>query len=318
MKKFSKLLTLLLLLAFFVGCGEDPINPVTPPKELSYKIEPMYDTVLSGSKVQIKIVSNADSISADFPEVKTFCSPINTTIESQPITQTTIYHIAFYINGKVVDIANPTYVVRKILLPPPPTVTVSANPYTVIRGKTTVVSWNISGEVDSIKSNLPDVSTKGLSSNFGSITLMPQESRLITVTAYGKGGITSDTAIITVIDPPPPTNEELLANYGPWKKIKLEGQDASGLPWDPYDIWDCMQDNLYYFYLTPTKKMVNDRGVITCSEDENRTSEGPWSLSGNIIIGLDCEILTLTRDTLVWVYVSGGGPGRVRETFVHP
>lgn len=314
MKKLALLLTLFLSLVLLLapGCGKDPIDPQTPPKVLTWSITPLYDTVKEGSKVQIKIVTNADSISADFPEAKTLYSPINRTVESQPITQTTIYHMAFYINGKVVDIANPTYFVRKIILPPPPTVTVSANPYTVIRGKTTIVSWNVAGEVDSIKSNLPDVSTKGLSTTFGSITMTPQSSMLITVTAYGKGGSTSDTATITVIDPPPPTPEELLCNFGPWKMVYLEFQDIITLSWKPAEIWSCRKDDSYHFYLN--HRAVNDVGAILCSSDD-QTIEGPWSLNGSVLnVGYNLNIITLNKDSLVWIYNTGSN---VRETFIH-
>ncbi|MFA5971537.1 MAG: hypothetical protein WC780_04215 [Lentimicrobiaceae bacterium] len=226
MKNFLRMLAVLLLLALvfaMAGCGEDPIIP----KKLWYTITPMSDTVVLGTSLQFKIVSNADSMTSDIPEAKMLQAPISKIVETGLITETTIYHVVFYLNGKGVDIANPTFFVRD------------------------------------------------------------------------------------------PTMEELLCLYGPWSMVKLEFQDAPGLPWYEADIWDCNKDNLLYFYLTPTKKEVSDRGEILCS-NEPKTSEGPWTLSGNILnTGGEEEIITLNQDTLIWVY-RPGTLDSTRETFIHP
>lgn len=306
MKKILHFLTIGIILSLVNGCekpNDEPKLPLLPIIKVS--ADPA--TIEYGSSSIINITTtNTDSIVSDLPGL----TGVSGSFPTPKLTETTTFHFVAHSGKGLTDTANVTIIVKE--LPPPPTVSVSANPYTVIRGKTTTISWNVTGEVDSVKSDLSGISTKS-----GSITLTPQESRLITLTAYGKGGITSDTAMVTVIDPPPPTMEELLCNFGPWNKIKLEFQQAlAGSPWIEYAIWECSKDNLYYFYLTPTKKMVSDKGVITCSSDETRIREGPWSLSGNILdTGGLTEIITLNKDTLVWVYGTGE---KVRETFIHP
>lgn len=142
----------------------------------------------------------------------------------------------------------------------------------------------------------------------------------------GPGGDITESVTIVVAQPVPfnPTQGELLIssypNYFPWIMVKLEFQNGPDLPWYEDDIDDCLKDNLLYFYLTPLKKMVNDRGEISCNEDEQRVSEGPWSLVGNILTdqSLIIEIISLNQDTLVYKYNPGGMLRGTKITFVHP
>lgn len=301
------------LLLLFVGCQKDPDELIVPPLELSLKASPEIINFGQTSTINID-VKNADSTFSDIPEAVLAKGSFVKSVNVAPVV-TTIYHVRAYQKGKV-SIVSVTIVV---IPPSAPSIVANFNPSSIEKGKKTVFSWNVTGLVDSVKSNLPGVS--GLS---GNIEITPTESLTATITAYGKGGVTTQKVTLTVTEPLPSTDEELLCNFGPWKKIKMEFQHDYDGSWAEQEIWQCMQDDLMFFYLTPTKKEVYYNGEIRCGT-ENKSQEGPWSLNGVIInTGIDYKIVTLNLNILVWIYEStwfspdGWKKMWVKETFVHP
>ncbi|MDO9254825.1 MAG: hypothetical protein Q7U54_04865 [Bacteroidales bacterium] len=317
MKHISSLLLFSLVIIACISCKKDP-QPTTP-KVPDIKVSSDFSGVsYYKSCIVTLVLKNTTNVTSDFPgsESLTSNSESETIVLNTPkLTKTITYHFIAHGDNGQADSANVTIHVND---PIAPTIFLYVDNDTIIRGtlpSSVKITWN--SNTDSISS--PELS--GVKGKSGTISVSPTETTIYHFISKNDGLTVSDSIRITVKDPPPPpppTDEELISvNYGPWKQIKLEFQQPlSGSPWIEYAIWECSKDNLYYFYLTPTKKIVNDRGLITCSDDETRILEGTWSLSGKVLkSGGDFNIITLTKDTLVWVYGTGE---KVRETFVHP
>jgi hypothetical protein len=143
------------------------------------------------------------------------------------------------------------------------------------------------------------------------------ETKTFDFKVTGPGGDITESVTIVVSQPVPPTQDEAYLCAGAWKKVKLEFQDGPGLPWVEATIGDCMKDDLIFFYLLPSRITVYDNGEIHCGIEEN--GQGSWYLRGSILTTNEknnYSIITLTQDTLVWVYHPGGQQDANRETFV--
>lgn len=289
MKKLVFLLATFLSLALLLpGCEKDlnSIDPPTSPKELSYKVDPMNDTVVSGSRARITIVSNADSITSDMPGAKILLSPINKIVETDEIIQTTIYHIVFYINGKGVDIANPTIFVKKKIAP---TLSVSANKSTIERGGSVLVTW-VSNTDSTSSIDLPEVKGKS-----GSVTVAPLETTTYHFISKNDGLNISASVTITVTDPLPPTSADYIV-HSPWKRVKLKWAITMDGPWEEVDLSAlCLQDNRWIFY--PNHNAMFDQGENLCEGETIRYWPAVWSIdedsnihfSGRTLISIDWE-----------------------------
>lgn len=316
MKKFVFLLAtgfFFCIMVLISGCEEpDPI--VIPVEEISKAtVFVSQDTIYGGEKATFSFNSKGYAIRYVTYNGKKDTLASNGDYISDELFVSTTFNFVFKNAKKDTVILKKIVVKYEIIIPPVYfKATVSVNP--VNYGGKSVISW--------MQSNFKELSVGGHNGLLISSFTTPG---LLSKTIYyidGKGldgSILHDSIIINVINPPTP-DEELLCNYGPWKMIKLEFQNGPGLPWYEDAIWDCMKDDLLYFYLTPTKKAVYDRGEITCSPGEGRISEGPWFLIGNMLNTGDPnnlnEIIVLNQDTLVWVYHSG--QTSTRETFIHP
>ena len=85
--------------------------------------------------------------------------------------------------------------------PPPakPTATLSADPATILKGKSSTLTWSTTNATNvSINQGIGDVSTSG------SRSVSPSSSTTYTLTAKGEGGSVSASARVTVTTPPPP------------------------------------------------------------------------------------------------------------------
>ncbi|MDE2757688.1 MAG: peptidoglycan-associated lipoprotein Pal [Acidobacteriota bacterium] len=83
--------------------------------------------------------------------------------------------------------------------PPKPTATLSANPTTIQKGKSSTLTWSTSNATNvSINQGVGDVSTSG------SRSVSPGSSTTYTLTAKGEGGSVTASARVTVTAPPPP------------------------------------------------------------------------------------------------------------------
>ena len=85
--------------------------------------------------------------------------------------------------------------------PPPakPTATISANPTTIEKGKSSTLTWSTTNATNvSIDQGIGDVSTSG------SRSVSPSSSTTYVLTAKGEGGTDTASARVTVTTPPPP------------------------------------------------------------------------------------------------------------------
>lgn len=83
--------------------------------------------------------------------------------------------------------------------PPAPTVSLTAEPSTVERGKSVTLSWSSQNATElDLQPGIGSVQATG------SRSVTPQESTTYTITAKGPGGSATATARVTVTVPPPP------------------------------------------------------------------------------------------------------------------
>ena len=99
-----------------------------------------------------------------------------------------LYHVnAFYE-------CNLTFVV----LYDPPSITFSGSPTAIVRGQTSTLSWNVTGNISSISID----NGIGSVSSSGSLVVSPQVTTTYSLTASGAGGTSSAISTITVYIPP--------------------------------------------------------------------------------------------------------------------
>src|SRR4029077_20195889 len=95
---------------------------------------------------------------------------------------------------------------KKVAPPPPPpppppaapTASLTANPNTVDRGQSTMLTWQTSNATDASIDGIGAVQTSG------SQSVPPSDSTTYTLTAKGPGGTQTATARVTVNAPPAP------------------------------------------------------------------------------------------------------------------
>lgn len=81
---------------------------------------------------------------------------------------------------------------------PAPSVSITANPTSLIRGSSATISWSITNATSASISGIGTVST----SSSGSTTVTPSSTTTYTLTASGRGGTTSRSITVTVYIPP--------------------------------------------------------------------------------------------------------------------
>src|ERR1700687_541250 len=90
---------------------------------------------------------------------------------------------------------------KKVAPPPPPaapTASLTANPNTVDKGQSTMLTWQTSNATDASIDGIGAVQTSG------SPTVTPADSPAYTLPATVAGGTKQATARVTVTQPPPP------------------------------------------------------------------------------------------------------------------
>lgn len=320
MKKLMSLPAIFLSLVFLLpGCEKDPPKtPLNPTIDASSD----FSGVPYGKSVTITLILK--NILLVTSELDTFhISETSKTIQiSTPnLTATTTYHfLATGENGKKA-VANVT-----IMVDPPikPSLSLYVDNDTIFRGKSpdfVKITWN--SNTDSTSS--PEL--LGVKGKSGTVTVSPTETTTYHFVSKNDGLSISDSVRITVKDPPPPpplTDEELLA-LAPWKKIKWEIQNyPPNGDWENIDIWPCLSDDVFTYYLYP-KNCVMDAGEVLCDGETVRvTVSQNWSLTGSTLMPGNAHIELLTKDILVWTYdgtrilPDGTAPTKIRETFKHP
>lgn len=303
----SLLMGLFLSLLMFTGCEEEPVVNLKP---IIRVFSASADSCEIGDVVTIRwSVENASIVIVNKDTV-----PLSGTKEIVIDKNITVTCTAYPIGN--MDIA-PAQQQLKIVAKEPTevlTVAITATPSEIFEGEMTTISWTSENAL-SIKATFGGVN--GLS---GSTEVGPGVTTDYTVTVYGLANKSATASVTVVVKDPVFTDEEKLLCLAPWSKIKLEFQQESGYPWVEADIWECMKDDLIKFYLTPSKIGVYDNGEVRCGS-ENETQEGSWSLTGSVLTLCEYNnynIMTLTKDTLVWVYYPGSQKDANRETFIHP
>ena len=81
---------------------------------------------------------------------------------------------------------------------PPPSITFSVSPTTIIRGETTTLSWNVTGNISSVSID----QGIGSVSASGSRVVSPQSTTSYRITATGAGGTSSQIVSVKVYIPP--------------------------------------------------------------------------------------------------------------------
>lgn len=324
----SSFLVLGVLVIFFItGCGKEPSpEPVIPPPATlpTISINPEYDTQIErGGAITFTWIIKGDFKNSTITINDSIISTKAVGEYSMKVTNITYFKVSCEASsGAAIKKAIKITVRDPVFLPP--TLFVSAYPTHVQINSTVVVSF-IATNTDSVVSDLPGVPVVyELYGSFESPLLT--ENVTYNFTAYGKGGNLSKSVTITIDPPPPPPPnllfENFLCNFGPWKKIKLEFRFAPDGQWELEEIWECMQDDLMYYYLYPSKLAIYENGEIRCYEGEPSGSQGPWSLNDSTLnTGWDYNIAILNEDSLVWIYESPDIHGNmtwVRETFIHP
>lgn len=297
-------LSVLILSLVNTGCDKDEkpeylAYPKLTISSESYKLEYGEKTVIHISAL------NTDSIISDLPGAFKLDGSFNGSVETPELTLTTTYHFKAFGNGKVSEMIL-VITINEVDL------SVTATPTNLIGAGTVLISWS-STNADSIKSDLPGVT--GIS---GSLEIIPQTSGTYTYTffAYGKGNRTTskDVSFSVLL----PTPDEALLCLAPWKMVKLQFQDTPEDTLREVEIYECLKDNLFTFYFNPNLAIYNT-GEIHCYEDEPQNQQGEWTLIGDILnTGSDSFIKTLTEDTLVYWYHTGGAIQKTFETWIHP
>jgi len=308
MKNISRFFIFILFLFAFVRC-EKPGNSGEDAKVPSLTVNANPSTIESGSSTMISITANnTDSVTSDLPGATNIAGAVNKSVTTPVLTATTTYLFKAYgKNGKVVA-KNVTITVTQ--KPEKPTLVLTANPDTLpVGGGIVMITWTYTN-TDKIIFNGVSLMLNG----YMCTDILTKDSTF-TFTARGPGGETTESITVVVAQQIPPTQNEAYFCAGPWKWVKLEFQDATGLPWHEAEISECDKDDLLTNYF-PSKTWVYDDGINDCGS----TGSGTWFfVSDSLINGGDPnhlrEIKTLNQDTLVWTYNTGGN---VRETYVHP
>jgi hypothetical protein len=144
-----------------------------------------------------------------------------------------------------------------VTAPPPPTVALSANPTSIIAGKSSTLSWN---STNATACNSSGFAASGIS---GSAVVSPNTTTSYSITCSGNGGSTTSTASVTVTAPPPPPTVALSAN-----PTSIIAGKSSTLSWNSTNATSCIGTNFTASKISGSavvKPSVTTSYSITCS-----------------------------------------------------
>jgi RHS repeat-associated protein len=172
------------------GTSTDTVTvTVLQPPTVSLSADP--ETILSGESSTLSWNStNADSATID-QGVGTV--PVNGSISVSP-SETTTFTITVTGSGGT---ATASVTVTVTYPPPIPTVSLSADPGTILLGESTTLTWT-SEHADTC---VIDPGVGSVDPN-GSTAVSPSETTTYTIIATGPGGTAADTVTVTVLQPP--------------------------------------------------------------------------------------------------------------------
>jgi len=159
-----------------------------------------------------------------------------------------------------------------------PIITISPD-VTIVKGDTTVFSWNIIGG-DSIWSNI-----SAINSFSGSIAISPEENLIVIINSSNKGGVSSCSSIITVTEPiPPPIPNPFLdiLRAGKWNMTKI-GFSWEGVPYHEFEFLECSYDDYYLFGL---EYLEVNLGNILCEGEVCSFFQVNYSIVDSTFFGL--------------------------------
>jgi len=164
------------------------IEVLAPAPAVTISADPASITA-GGNSLLTWSSTNADSVSIT-PDIGTVAASGTTTVTPSATTTYTI--TATGSGGTATDTA--TVEVSQ----PAPTVTISADPATVVAGSSSVLSWqSTNADTVSIDNGI------GAVAGSGSISVEPTATTTYTITATGPGGTATDTATVEVSQPVP-------------------------------------------------------------------------------------------------------------------
>ena len=122
-------------------------------------------------------------------------SPVSSGSRTVSPTTSTTYTLTVYGNGGTSASNSTTVTVYT-----PPTVTLTVSPTTISSGQSATLQWNTSGDAGTAVIS-PSIGTSNPPMS-SSATVSPTSTTTWTITVSGLGGTASDTATLTVLDPP--------------------------------------------------------------------------------------------------------------------
>lgn len=180
-------------------------------------------TIYKGEEATLAWTSTNAYICSIFPSIG-YAMPDGTLAVSP--AQTTTYAItATGTGGTATDSVTIT-----ALDPPPPVVTLSANPLHISGGSVSTLSWNSTGANSCVIE--PDIGAVALS---GTIDVNPVNNTTYTITATGPGGAATESVSVFVYNNPPTVS--LSAN----PEMVITG-NSSTLSWNSTDALSCVME----------------------------------------------------------------------------
>lgn len=295
MKTILSILSFLFLSLIFLfilqGCENDEIPIDNSQIEVSVvPINPEYgeSTFLSWefSVKYIKVnVSIGDSVISTEKKMQNF--------ELKNLREKTIISFSGFIDGVIDPEVKSVEVIPLPLVLP--SISITSDEDTVLRGDATILRWKIIGDFDSFESNIP------MFNGFpeGSVLVRPAESEIYTIKLTKQGELISKSISVAVRDS---TMVDIICQsayeYSLWEGIFC--QDCS---WEPmglgeYEYWKVK------FYPYPNSQLGHY--PYSWEQVDERTNEiigqGPWSLSNdtlNWFTDFGWKIKTANKNTLI-------------------
>lgn len=292
MKKFIAYAFLFLSLAFLLpGCEKDE-KPIEVSEITAYA-NPTNPDYMGSSKLSWSFPDEYERVSVYVGDsiISTKKSDYGVMLNNLE-TKTIVYFSGFMANTNEPEIRT---VEINPKLPQAPIVTLKANPASIPRGFSTTINWNVTGVIDSIQSDLP-----GLVGVNGNISISPNENITYSLTAYGKGGVTTESLTITVTEPTPLQ----LLQMGKWKTVELYSTcEPIGRFREPIPMGEeCEEDDFWYFR---TDNVVEyNKGNILCSGETHHVWYWLYTYTGDsvYISGNPIKIILLTEDEMAWTF----------------
>ncbi|MEA5109763.1 hypothetical protein SDC9_19246 [bioreactor metagenome] len=295
MKKVIHLLVILFLSLTFIltGCEKDK-NP-EGVSEITVNAVPLNPEYGGFSKLSWSFPDKYDRVTVTVGDsiISTKKSDYGVMLENLE-TNTIVSFSGFLANTAVPDVKiveiNPK-------LPQAPIVTLKANPASIPRGFSTTINWTITGVVDSVKSDLP-----GLVGIDGNITISPTENTTYFLTAYGKGGITTESLTISVTEPTPLQ----LLQMGKWKTVELYSTcEPIGRFREPIPLGaECEEDDFWHF--RTDNVLEYNMGNTLCPGETHYAWYWLYTYVGDsvYISGNPRKIILLTEGEMAWTFNS--------------